>query len=278
MVKGLSRKIDSILVNTADPSLKKRAKRILEELELKKGDKVLEVGCGDGYYLHLISNLFDNVGLTGVDIDKEALKSAKNNLKRVKVNLIKADVMQRLPFSKNKFNKVVMSEVAEHLADDKKGLLEIYRVVKSGGIICLTVPNSYYSFLWDPINWVLEHIFSRHISSGFFAGIWNQHVRLYAPYQIKKVLEDVGFKVEKLEVNTFWSLPFSHYLINLGARILAGGANSEFLTSGARKFEISKKRGFVPGLYFAVSEAVDGLNGLWRPRNMGVSIFVKARK
>ena len=40
-----------------------------------------------------------------------------------------------------------MSEVAEHLSSDIKGLKEVYRVLKPGGIIALTVPNKNYPFL-----------------------------------------------------------------------------------------------------------------------------------
>ena len=195
--------LKNLLENTGDMALKRRAQRIIEGLELRKGDKILEVGCGDGYYLHLLSNIGIPLKLHGTDFDKEGLKKAKKNLGK-KILLYHADLMKKLPFNNNTFDKIIMSEVAEHLPNDVKGLKEVYRVLKKGGILCLTVPNHSYPLFWDPLNWVLEHLFDTHIKSGFLAGLWNQHERLYTSRQIKKVLEKAGFGVKKVESLTFW--------------------------------------------------------------------------
>ncbi|HEX6977541.1 MAG TPA: methyltransferase domain-containing protein [Patescibacteria group bacterium] len=278
MKKNFNNNIIELLSTTRDTALKKRAQIILQELDVKKGDKILDVGCGDGYYLHLISTLYKDVTLAGCDFDERGLASAKKNLKGNKIKLVKGDLMKKLPFPKNSFNKIVMSEVAEHLPNDLKGLSEVARVLKPGGTICLTVPNTNYPFFWDPVNWLLEHLADTHIKSGFWAGIWNQHERLYKPEKIRKIMEKAGFKVLKTETYTFWSLLFNHYLVNLGARILARNKNT-FLTQGANKFKSeSDDISFLPWIYFCLSEAVDSLNDVWKPRNVGVSVFVKASK
>ena len=93
--------------------------------------------------------------------------------------------MKRLPFKAEFFDKVMMSEVAEHLPDDVKGLKEVKRLLKKAGILILTVPNHNYPFFWDPLNWTLEHFWGTHIKSGFWSGLWNQHLRLYKPDEIK---------------------------------------------------------------------------------------------
>ncbi len=278
MKKNIDKSILEVLANTRDTALKKRAIRILQELQIKKGDKILDVGCGDGYYLYLISRLYTNITLTGCDFDVRGLKSARANLKDKKIKLLKGDLMKKLPFRSNSFTKIVMSEVAEHLPNDVKGLSEVFRVLKPGGVICLTVPNVNYPFFWDPINSILERSIGTHIKSGFWAGIWNQHVRLYKPKKIEEVMLRSGFKVLKIETHTFWSLPFNHYLVNLGARILARGKSSS-LTQGANKFKTSSEEvSFLPSIYFSLSNAVDSLNDIWKPKGVGVSVFVKASK
>lgn len=273
------RLIDRLLENTGDMALKRRARRIIEELDPKDGDRILDVGCGDGFYLHLLSNLGLDLDLTGCDFDPNALKSAKKNLKGKKVKLIQADLMKKLPFKDKSFDKIVMSEVAEHLPDDVGGLREVYRVLKPGGVLCLSVPNANYPFLWDPVNWVLEHLFGTHIKTGFWAGIWNQHLRLYTPLQIKKVVQKAGFKVGKVESLTQWCLPFNHYLINLGAILLAQDKVSQGTKNQASKFskQTKKKRGFIK-LFFGVSGLVDKLNNKVPLNNPGVGIFLKALK
>lgn len=186
--------------------------------------------------------------------------------------------MKKLPFLNNAFDKTVMSEVAEHLPDDVKGLKEVCRILKPGATLCLTVPHANYPFFWDPLNWLLERFFNSHIRSGFFAGIWNQHFRLYQPYEIKTVIEKAGFKIEKLKSLTFWCLPFNHYLVNLVARYLSFQYNQGTPNLSLNKFTTSPRRPSALNLAFWLVNLLDRMNDIWQPKGTGVSIFVKARK
>lgn len=277
--KLTNKKLETLLANTGDMALKRRARRIIEEINPQEGDRILEVGCGDGFYLHLLSNLnIGNLRLYGIDIDSIALKEARDNLKRKKVTLIKADVMEKLPFKADSFDKVIMSEVCEHLKDDAKGLIEVKRVLKKGGTLIVSVPNHNYPFLWDPVNWTLEHLLGTHIKSGFWAGLWNQHLRLYKPDEIKKAVKKAGFNVKKIESLTFWSLPFNHYLINLFARGLYSGNMSDKLVSAMSKFEDKPKRPWLIDFAFKGVGVVDYLNDIFSPKDKGVGVLVVAQR
>lgn len=271
-----SRKLEKLLNNTLDPALKRRAKWLIENLDPGDGDKILEVGCGDGYYLHLLSSLGYKLHLTGTDYDKRALGSARRNLKGKKIKLVYGDVLEKLPFRRNSFDKIIMSEVLEHLPDDSKGLQEVKRVLKKGGILVLSVPNSNYSFLWDPINWTLERLFGTHINSGYWAGIWNQHERLYSENKLRNLLKESGLVTHKIMCLTYWALPFSHYIINLGARILAS-KNGGNLVAGANKFESLDKRSWIIQVYKTVTQFIDTYNNNIES-NSGVSLVAIAKK
>jgi 2-polyprenyl-6-hydroxyphenyl methylase / 3-demethylubiquinone-9 3-methyltransferase len=275
----LHRRLDILLENVGDMALKRRARHIIEGIDPEDGYNIVDVGCGDGYYLHLLSNLGIKLQLTGMDVDPNALKSAKANLKGKDVKLINADLLQKLPFSPGTFDRAVMSEVAEHLQSDVKGLKEVNRILKKDGVLVLTVPNHNYPFLWDPVNWILEHAVKTHIEKGFWAGIWNQHKRLYTPLQIEKVVKKAGFKIEKIESLTFWCLPFNHNLIDLVARNLYGGNFSSRVTKAVSKYETGEvSRPLLIRFAFRLVNILDRLNDFYQPREKGVGILVMARK
>jgi len=272
------KRLNNLLEGVGDMALKRRARKIIEELDPKNGDKILDLGCGDGFYLFLLSNLGLNLRLTGSDFDQVGLDTAKRNLKNGKINLIRGDLMKRLPFDSNKFDKIVLSEVAEHLPNDLKGLKEVYRILKPEGTLCLSVPNTNYPFSWDPVNWILEHLFKTPIKSGFWAGIWFNHIRLYKPEQIEKVVHRAGFKVENVESLTWWCLPFNHYLVNLVARLLWGGKLSPQVASSVNKYTKKSNKPMFIKFAFGIVNWIDSLNDFYQPASSGVGIFLKAVK
>lgn len=273
--KRIKCSLDFSLRTVGDMALKRRARRIIEELDLVERDKLLEVGCGNGYYLSLLNRLKLNLELTGIDNDKLALKDAVKFIDDKKVVLISADA-SKIPFPNNSFNKIVMSEVVEHVNDEKAVLKEVFRVLKKGGVLTLTTCNITYPFFWDPINWILQHFFNTHIKSGFWAGIWNQHTRLYKKDQVNKLIKNAGFEIEQNESLTSWCLPFNHYIVNFIAILFYSNKLPKDLASSMNKFK-NNKQPFLVGLCFWVINLLDSLNDLF-PQDFGVSIFIKARK
>ena len=62
---------------------------MLQELELKKGLKVLEIGAGSGYNAALIAEIVKPGRLYTIEIVKELVKLAKDNLKKAKINNVR---------------------------------------------------------------------------------------------------------------------------------------------------------------------------------------------
>ncbi len=271
-------KLEKLLDHVGDIALRRRARRMIRDLDPKPGDKILDVGCGDGFYLFLLSHLGIKLSLYGTDFDPLALKSAKINLKDKKIPLKQADLMKKLPFKDKFFNKVVMSEVAEHLPNDVKGIKEVARVLKPGGILCLTVPNANYPFLWDPVNKILETFSGNHIKEGFWAGLWFNHIRLYTVNQIKQVVEKANLQVEAAEALTFWCLPFNHHIVNMGARVVYAKNTSEKIVQAVSKYEVDKPLSPSVKAIFGIFRLVDRLNDFYQPKNQGAGVYVKAIK
>lgn len=273
--KPIQTKLEQLLENVGDMSLKRRARKIIEEINPQRDEKILDLGCGTGYYLFLLSSLPVNLNLFGLDHDGKALDEARKFLKDRKIKYILGD-SHVLPFKDNTFDKIVASEVLEHLENDSQALCEIFRVLKKDGLLVISVPSINYPFFWDPINWILQHFFNTHIKEGFFSGIWNQHLRLYKQSGLKREFEKAGFKIENIQELTFWCLPFNHYLVNLIARLLYDVKISKKVSDNLSKFKHTKKP-FLIDLAFKLVNLIDHLNEVF-PNKTGVNVFVKARK
>ncbi len=94
-----------------------------------KGKKVLDIGCREGAQSEWLKQRGYEV--TSIDIEK------KYRYCRV------VDANKRLPFKDNSFDLIWCSEVIEHLEDPAKSLAEFRRVLKPGGELIITTPNSY---------------------------------------------------------------------------------------------------------------------------------------
>lgn len=269
-------KLDKLLDNVGDMSLKRRARKLILDLDPQKGDQIIDLGCGDGYYLYLLNNLPGRPKLIGFDNDKVVLRNARKNLISKDIKLIEGNLI-KMPFRDNAFIKAIMTEVLEHIEDDDKALTETYRILKPNGVLVLTVPSYNFPFLWDPINWVLQNIFGTHIGgTGFFAGIWARHIRLYKKNELLKAIQKVGFKVETVQELTTRCLPFNHHLVNLVARLLYDSKLPSKLTDPLSKFKNTKKPYLIKISFFLIN-LFDKLNGIF-PGQHGLNIYIKARK
>lgn len=273
--KSIQEGIEKLLSNVGDMSLKRRARRIIEEINPQPGEKIIDLGCGTGYYLYLLSSLPVNLRLTGFDYDKKALAEAKLMLSDKRIDFTLGD-MHKMPFKKSTFDKAVASEVLEHLRDDEKALKEIFRILKPGGTLVISVPSINYPILWDPLNWLLQRFLNTHIKTGFFSGIWSGHLRLYHMIDLKKKFEKAGFQIEDARELTYWCIPFNHYLVNLCARLLYDVKISAKVADTISKFKETKKP-LVFDLAFKLVNTIDKLNELF-PRTHGVNIFAKLKK
>jgi len=106
---------------------------------LKKGMKVLDIGCGTGYGTATLAKEGNVVNAVGVDSDQEAVKFAQTRFgKRVRFTLGNAE---NLKFPDESFEIVCAFETIEHLDHPKKILFEVKRVLKRGGKLILSTPN-----------------------------------------------------------------------------------------------------------------------------------------
>lgn len=113
---------------------------IFEFLNIKENDLVLEIGCGKGDLTKKLSKEYKRV--TAFDISSVGVKKARKGVaKNCNCEFLVSDAT-KLPFNSHLFDIVILSEVLEHVIDQKRCIQEIYRVIKPNGYLMLTTPNS----------------------------------------------------------------------------------------------------------------------------------------
>lgn len=117
-----------------------RLKKIIKFAQIKKDDVVLDLGCGEGFLISLIPSSLPK-RIVGIDISKIALEKAKETLKdKENVELQWGDA-QNLNLPEESFDKIVCSEVLEHVPQPKKVMIEMHKVLKNNGLLVISVPD-----------------------------------------------------------------------------------------------------------------------------------------
>ena len=124
------------------------------------GGRLLDVGCGTGYTLSLVSG---NYRATGLDASPDAVQVAPD---KAGAPVVRGDACS-LPFAEESFDVVTALDVLEHLDDDARAMAEISRVLAPGGVAVLSVPA--HQWLFSPHDQALGHV--RRYSKKQFAGL-----------------------------------------------------------------------------------------------------------
>lgn len=186
-----------ILINKKH--LGKRIKKIASLID--KG-KVLDIGCSNCYiYREFLCN--KPIEYYGVDISKERVNYMNQFYPEINIALGNGE---DLPFPKEKFDYVIIGEIIEHIGNAENFLRECKRVLKPNGKLIGSTPNA--TDLKRIINAVLRMPFGS-----------NQHISVYGIYELKILLEGVGFKNVKTEMSkeillNYKSFFFRVYLLN----------------------------------------------------------------
>ena len=271
-----------IIYNEADMAYRRRVSTIFEWLDPRGGDRILDGGCGRGFYLQYIREVCA-AEVVGLELDQKIAAAAQADAGNDPLISLACGSLDALPFAEAAFDKAILSEVLEHVEDDVGALRRVARAVKQGGLIAITVPNANYPFWWDPLNKTLEAAFDTHISRGLLAGIWANHVRLYTDDQLCSVVAAAGLEIVAIRRFTHACFPFSHNLVyGFGKTALEAGILPGQVAAAADRRQVSGHRGGVLNpinLGLRVFEWFDRSNVMEEPRGRStVNLCVLARR
>lgn len=122
--------------------------RLAYELSPKEVERILDFGCGDGYF---ISKFEEKAGgIYACDTDPSRLAEAQKDYPFIK--FIQVFPGQKLPFSSSFFDLVFALSILEHVKSPAFVLRELARVLKKGGQIIICVPHRGLMTLFDAGN------------------------------------------------------------------------------------------------------------------------------
>ncbi len=154
----------------------------LERLRLRSGEKLLDAGCGEGR--HCFGALERGAHVVGLDLDLASLKTSAHDLGRRASEcgrlgaLIRGNAFQ-LPFADGTFDKVICSEVMEHVHDYRAAARELARVTKAGGCLAITIPTATSEILY------------LRVGDDYFESPGG-HIRIFRPRQLALALAEAG--------------------------------------------------------------------------------------
>ncbi|MBK9091425.1 MAG: class I SAM-dependent methyltransferase [Anaerolineae bacterium] len=154
----------------------------------RKSAAILDVACGDGFYVHSLASDF---ALVGGDVSIDGIRRSE---KWRGLKLYQGDFCN-LPFRDASWDSILALDVLEHLHSPQKALAEAYRVLKPGGYFILSVPNA-------------GSFGNRLKGQEWFAYSDSTHVNLLDVPTWREILKTSGFCILRDGTDTPWDVPY----------------------------------------------------------------------
>ena len=160
-----------------------------DTLGVQAGDLVLDLGCGFGRHAYEFARRGASIVALDAGADEVAQVRAtfgamddagEIDLAVTRIGTVRGDALH-LPFPDGTFDRVICSEVLEHIPDDEAAMLELSRVLTPGGTMAVTVPR----FGPELVNWAL---------SEEYYDTPGGHVRLYRRSTLLERLAEAGLQ------------------------------------------------------------------------------------
>jgi len=167
----------------------------LQNLVAFQGENYLDVGCGNGAFTLLLGKEFTRT--FGIDVESSRLEvflqKANSGDDRVFVVQMSAEEMG---FPKEYFDIITAIEVIEHIPNLTKALLETNRVLKPGGMFCITCPNRLFPFETHGIKWRGREIAGRVPLLPYIPGLHSKFAlaRVFTLHKLDNLLLPLGFR------------------------------------------------------------------------------------
>jgi SAM-dependent methyltransferase len=160
-----------------------------DRLDVRPGMRVLDLGCGEGR--HTFEAYRRGADVVALDLSEKDLATTRSWCAAMELagevpptasaTTVQGDLLC-LPFPDASFDRIIASEVLEHIPDDVTAIREMTRVLRPGGLAAVTVPR----WLPERVCWALSDEY--HANEG-------GHVRIYKEDELSDRLRAAGLTV-----------------------------------------------------------------------------------
>jgi 2-polyprenyl-3-methyl-5-hydroxy-6-metoxy-1,4-benzoquinol methylase len=175
-------------------------------LNNEKVERILDIGCGNGFFLREIAAGAEKYGIDIVDIEKP------NDFFYVQANL-----EHGFPFANESFDTLIAGEMIEHLLNTDNFVRECYRILEPGGCLIMTTPN-----LCSLKNLFLLIQGKQPIAVDFSVEEGVGHIRAFSPESLQRILGKAGFVIVGLYTDRLpipFAPPKSEFFLKIEQRL-----------------------------------------------------------
>jgi SAM-dependent methyltransferase len=144
-------------------------RKMLRSLDLAVPARILDVGCGTGGNLPMLSEFGE---VTGMEMNKGAAAMART---RGMWPVVEGSLPDQVPTLDGQFDLILLADVLEHIDNDTASLRTLSSLLVPGGYLVLTVPA--FPFLWSQHD-IAHHHKRRYVSSTLRSAITAAHLRV----------------------------------------------------------------------------------------------------
>ena len=164
-----------------------------------RGERLLDVGCGDGSFTIPLSENYNKV--FGIDVQAPFLNTFQTTINGNDKFTILNMSAEEMAFDDNSFDTIMTIETIEHIPDLQKAAKEFYRVLKPGGELVITCPNRLFPFENHGMRIGKKEFHTRIPLLPYLPFLHNKLslARVFTVRELDKLLLPVGFTKSKVD-------------------------------------------------------------------------------